>query len=44
MSVVVKFVAKYSKDIKRKDPVKSIEYDGPDSRYAFDLTYLNKDI
>lgn len=26
------------------DPIKSIEVEGPDSRYAFDITYLNEDM
>ena len=26
------------------DPVKAINVDGPNQRYKFDLTYLNKDL
>lgn len=33
-----------TKDVKGKDPVKSIEYNRPDTRYVFDITYLNKDM
>ena len=33
-----------SKDLKRNDPIKTIEDEGPDSRYAFDITYLNEDM
>ena len=33
-----------SRNLQRSDPIKSINYEGPDSRYAFDLTYLNEDM
>lgn len=33
-----------SRDFIRKDPIKSIEVEGPDSRYSFDITYLNEDM
>ena len=33
-----------SKDLKRMDPIKSIEVESPDSRYVFDITYLNEDM
>ena len=34
---------KSSRYLQRSDPIKSINYEGPYSRYAFDLTYLNED-
>ena len=33
-----------SRDLKRKFPIKSIEIEGPDSWYTFDIIYLNEDI
>ena len=33
-----------SRDLIRKDPIKSLEVEGPDARYAFDITYLNVDM
>ena len=33
-----------SRTIHRIDPVKSINVDGPNVRYEFDLTYLNNDL
>ena len=33
-----------SKTVHRMDPVKAINVDGPNQRYEFDLTYLNKDL
>ena len=33
-----------SHNSKRNDPVKSINIDGPDYRYVFDITYLNDDM
>ena len=32
-----------SRYLQRSDPIKYINYEGPYSRYAFDLTYLNED-
>ena len=31
-------------DLISKDPIKSIEVEGPDTRYTFDKTYLNEDM
>ena len=29
---------------RREDPIKSIEFNGPDYAYTFDITYLNSDM
>lgn len=33
-----------SRNLQNPNPIKSINYEGPDQRYAFDLTHLNEDM
>jgi len=43
-SIIQDYVKNYTKAIHRMEKVYSINIDGPNQRYEFDLTYLNEDL